>query len=422
MDREADAASTTLEASPQIEPKQSIRASRRPIRLLTFTTLFPHQGRPNHGVFVENRLRHLLASGEATSTVIAPVPWFPSSSPRFGDWGKNAKAGRLEHRNGIVVHHPRYPLLPRIGMSTAPAALFAAGAREFRRLKTSGQDFDVIDGHYIYPDGVAAVALGRAFKKPVVLTARGSDITQFPAFRWPGRMIGWAMQNSAALISVSAGLKSAMVELGAPDRKVTVLRNGVDLAQFRPTNPRPAWEEWGVSEKIILSVGHLIDRKRHNLIIEALPFLPGWTLVLIGDGLARQKLERLATEIGVRSRVIFGGQKPHAALAAFYSAADIFVLASSREGWANVLLEAMACGTPVVASNIPGNPEVVTDIAAGLIVAENTPICFAETIMRLATLRKSRSATRAYAENYDWNSTTNGQLAIFREVLERVTA
>src|SRR3954451_24658926 len=122
----------------------------QPVRLLTFTTLFPHAGRPNHGIFVENRLRHLLETGEAASTVVAPVPWFPSRSARFGGWAKHARAERHEARQGLEIHHPRYALLPRVGMSTAPGALFAAGYREIQRLQRHGLEFDVIDAHYVF--------------------------------------------------------------------------------------------------------------------------------------------------------------------------------------------------------------------------------------------------------------------------------
>ena len=96
------------------------------IRLLTFSTLFPHAARPNHGIFVENRLRHLLASGQATSTVLAPVPWFPSRSDRFGDWALNARAPASETRHGIAISHPRYPVIPKIGMLAAPWLLYRA--------------------------------------------------------------------------------------------------------------------------------------------------------------------------------------------------------------------------------------------------------------------------------------------------------
>lgn len=396
---------------------QLVESAHRPLRLLTFTTLFPHRGRPNHGIFVENRLRHLIASGEATSTVIAPVPWFPSRSALFGDWAKNADADRQEDRGQMKVYHPRFPLPPRIGMLSAPGSLFLAGARELSRLMKAGLDIDVIDGHYIYPDGVAAVALGRLFKKPVVLTARGSDITQYPTFRLPARMIRWSMRNAAALISVSAGLKAGMIDLGVSEQKITVLRNGVDLQQFKLTDPKIAQKEWGVAQRILISVGHLIERKRHNLTIEALKFLPGWTLVLVGDGPEKLKLQTLVSQLGLDGRVIFSGQKPHADLSGLYSGADISVLASSREGWANVLLESMACGTPVVASNIPGNPEVVTDLAAGLIAPENTPSCFAQTIEQLYQTKLSRLETRKYAEAFDWDATTQGQLRVFRNVI-----
>src|SRR4051794_29062678 len=225
----------------------------RPVRLLTFTTLFPHAGRPNHGIFVENRLRHLLGTGEASSTVVAPVPWFPSGSARFGDWARHARAERQEVRGGLTVHHPRYALVPRLGMTVAPAALFAAAYPELKRLLRGGLAFDIIDAHYLYPDGVAAVALGRALGKPVVVTARGSDVTQLPQYVAPRTMIRWAMSNAAALISVSSGLKQVMLGLGAPREAVTVLRNGVDLRLFRPANRDRARRELELEGPTLLS-------------------------------------------------------------------------------------------------------------------------------------------------------------------------
>ncbi len=387
------------------------------IRLLTFSTLFPHAGRPNHGVFVENRLRHLLETGEATSTVVAPVPWFPSAAPRWGDWARHARAARRELRAGLEIRHPRYLLAPRIGMLAAPAALYAAGAIELRRLLAAGHRFDLIDAHYIYPDGVAAIALGRTFGLPVILTARGSDIIQYPSFSLPRRMIKRAMARAASLVSVSEGLRQAMIGLGAPPDKVTVLRNGVDLERFRWTDPAETRRSLGVTGPLLLSVGHLIERKGHHLAIEALQDLPGWTLAIVGEGPERDRLAAQAQRLGLGSRVVLCGAQPHDALPRFYSAADTLILASSREGWANVLLEAMACGTPVIASNIPGNPEVVRSAEAGRIVAQNIAGCFAQTILDLHAARPSRAATRAYAEQFSWEPTSLGQLKLFRQAL-----
>lgn len=412
--------SRSLTQSPSVGRVSAVQGPdlpRNPIRLLTFTTLFPHAGRPNHGIFVENRLRHLLATGEASSTVVAPVPWFPSPSPRFGDWARHATAERSEVRDGLAVHHPRYALPPRIGMHAAPASLILSGAAEIRRLLRRGLQFDLIDAHYLYPDGVAAVALGALFGKPVVITARGSDVTQLPLYAGPRRMMGWAMRRAAALIAVSAGLRRAMLALGAAPEEVTVLRNGVDLGLFRPLDRASARQELGLEGPTLLSVGHLIPRKRHDLAIASLQHLPGWRLMIVGEGPERAALEAKAAQVGLGARVTFHGAQPHHALPRFYTAADLLILASSREGWANVLLESMACGTPVVASNIPGNPEVVQSAEAGRIVTENTAEAFAQSVNAIADRPPKRDATRAYAEGFSWDATSAGQLELFRRVL-----
>src|ERR1700744_1701524 len=181
-----------------------------PIRLLTFTTLFPHAGRPNQGIFVENRLRHLVASGEASSVVLAPVPWFPSKASMFGDWAIHAAAPQAEVRQGITVHHPRYLTIPKGGMSVAPWLLYQAMVPQLARLLADGHRFDAIDAHYLYPDGVAATWLGRRFGLPVVLTARGSDVSKIPDYRFPRRLIEGAIRDASALIAVSGALKNAL--------------------------------------------------------------------------------------------------------------------------------------------------------------------------------------------------------------------
>ncbi|HWJ95116.1 MAG TPA: glycosyltransferase, partial [Telluria sp.] len=162
------------------------------MKILTFSTLFPNSEKPGHGIFVETRLRHLVASGKVESRVVAPVPWFPLRHERFGSYARFAKVPRQEVRHAIRVTHPRYPVVPKIGMNVAPALLAQSARREIGRILDEGYDFDLIDAHYFYPDGVAAAMLGRYFNKPVVVTARGSDITLFPKYRVPRRMITWA--------------------------------------------------------------------------------------------------------------------------------------------------------------------------------------------------------------------------------------
>ncbi len=389
-----------------------------PLRLLTYTTLYPHAGAPNTGVFVENRLRHLVATGEVQSLVLAPTPIVPGFAMHNPEWAKWAGAHPVEQRYGLRVEHPKFILLPR-GMNVAPWLLYLSSARALARLLRAGHRFDLIDAHYAYPDGVAAAWLGQRFRLPVTITARGSDVTEIPAFRLPRRLLRRAFATADAVITVSAGLRDAVTALGVPPEKVAVLRNGVDLGGFRPTDRAAARAALGLDGPTLLSVGHLIDRKGHDLVIEALAELPGWRLLVVGSGPEQAALEALARSIGVEDRVRLVGQVPHAELPGYYTAADILVLASEREGWANVLLESMACGTPVLASPIPGNPEVVQERAAGLIMAERSARGIVIAAQDLAADPPDRAATRAYAERFSWEATSQGQLDLFRLILDR---
>ncbi len=368
-------------------------------------------------------MRHLLASGEATSLVLAPVPWFPFRHKRFGDWAVNARVPATETRHGGKVLHPRYPVIPKIGMSVAPWLLYRAMLPVVRQLLAAGHCFDAIDAHYMYPDGVAAAWIGAVLGVPVVITSRGTDVNLIPRHVLPRRLIRSAIQRATALIAVSASLKQVLVALGAPDDKVTVLRNGVETAVFRPPDDRPALRaSLGLKRPTLISVGGLIERKGHHRTIGAMRQLPDFDLLIVGEGPERQRLEGLVAQFGLGDRVRLLGPHPHHELPGFYGAADASVLASSREGWANVLLESMACGTPVVAAHIWGNPEVVREPAAGLIYEPNTPEGIAEGVRRLFAALPDRAATRAYAEAFSWDETTAGQLALFRRITARVGA
>ena len=391
------------------------RVARR-LRIVTFTTLFPNAAAPAHGVFVANRLRYLLDSFQVAARVVAPVPWFPLRNKVFGRYARFAAAPKRETRFGVAVFHPRYIALPRIGMALAPLLLCAASLKLLRRLQAE-QDFDLIDAHYAYPDGVAAVLLGRVLGKPVVITARGTDVNLIPRHALPRRWLRWAVRRAAALVTVADALQPPLIALGADPAQLRTLRNGVDLELFRPHDRKTARAAFGVAGKTLLSVGHLIERKGHDRVIGALPRLADCRLLIAGEGPERARLEALAARLGVAGRVRFLGALPHAALPRLYSAADALVLASSREGWANVLLESMACGTPVIASDAWGNPEVVAKPAAGVLMRELTAAGVAEAAGRLFRAKPSRAATRRYAEKFSWDATTAGQLALFGEIL-----
>ncbi len=389
------------------------------MKILVFSSLYPNAAQPVHGLFVERRLLHVVATGRVEARVVAPVPWFPLSSPSFGEYSTFARVPHSESRNGLEILHPRYPLPPKIGMSAAPLSMALSTLAAVRRLRREFP-FELIDAHYSYPDGVAAALLGKWLGVPVTITARGTDISLIPRYRVPRAWIRWAARRSGASIAVCEALRSEMVELGIDGERIRVLRNGVDLQLFRPLDRAAARTELGLTPgRWLLSVGQLIERKGHDIPIRALADLPGWSLLVAGDGPLRRELAALASSLGLADRVWFAGAVPQVQLPTYYSAVDALVLASSREGWANVLLEAMACGTPVVASSVWGTPEVVTGPAAGVLMGDRSAAALVVALRQLLDNYPDRSATRAYAEAYDWAPTTRGQLSLFEQLAAR---
>lgn len=393
------------------------------MRILLFSTLYPSSVRPIHGIFVETRLRELLKTGEVQAKVVAPVPWFPSTASRFGSYAKFAATPRMEQRNGVEVHHPRYLLLPKIGMTMAPYAMALGALSTIRRLQREGFDFDLIDAHYYYPDGVAASLLSKWLGKPFVVTARGTDLSLIPQYALPRRLILQAAERASASIGVCQALMDSLAELGADQHKLNTLRNGVDLVRFQPEDRAQARHRLGLPERghYLLSVGHLVERKGHHIAIKALPELPGVTLLIAGSGPEEATLRALAQRLGVSDRVRWAGVVPQTELRWWYSAADVLALCSSREGWANVLLEAMACGTPVVATNIWGTPEVVSTPAAGVLMECRDAQSLVAAWLQLQSQLPAREQTRAHAEAFSWDATTQGQLRLFRRVVDART-
>jgi len=240
-----------------------------------------------------------------------------------------------------------------------------------------------------------------------------------PDYDRPRRLILEAAESAGAIITVCQALKDRLTELGAPAGKITVLRKGVDLKAFRVKDRDVVRARLGVRGFVLASVGHLIERKGHHFAIEALAFLPDATLLIAGSGPERQNLASLASRTGVGDRVRFLGNLDQPSLCDVYNSADALVLASSREGWANVLLEAMACGTPVIGTAVWGTPEVIARPEAGLLLKNRDAKSIVAAVHELRQRLPDRPATRRYAEQFDWQATTDGQLGLFRALTEQ---
>ena len=370
------------------------------MRVLTFSGLYPNSVRPQHGVFVEHRMRQLLANASVDLRVVAPVPWFPSSSERFGEYGAHARVPRRERRFDIDTLHPRWLAVPKVGMKFAPSALARAGLRAYRKLQSEGFEPDVIDAHYLYPYGVAATRLGSRVHKPVVLTARGSDVNLIPKVSpFARQRVLEATRSAACVISVSDALRRALIELGAPAERLAVIRNGVDRELFNIPDPIPPRGK----QTHVLSVGNLVPLKGHDIAIDALRELPDAKLTIAGRGALRDSLEQRAKDAEVHDRVHFAGSVGQDELRNLYAEADVLVLASKMEGLPNVLLESLSCGTPVVATTVGGIPEVVPSEQSGELIEERTGPVLARAIRAVCDRKLPREVVRATVEHFDWS-------------------
>jgi len=376
------------------------------VRVLTFTSLFPNSQQPLLGIFVYQRIAHLARRPGNLVQVVAPVPYFPLSLPTTR-WQKYAQIPREERIGNLTVYHPRYLLVPKISMPLHGLLMFLGTLSLVRQLNQE-IDFDCIDAHYLYPDGFAATMLGRRLGLPVIVSARGTDVNVFPSFPLIRPMIRWTLRRAAGIIAVSRALKETMVKLGAPPEEVCVIGNGVDTQRFQPFDRRMARRQLGVPEEaqVIVSVGSLIPSKGHQLLLAAAagiaPRYPHLQIYLLGEGSYRARLEALAREAGVQDRLHLVGSKPNEELPLWFSAADVSCLASAREGWPNVLLESLACGTPVLATRVGGVPEVITSPELGVLVDQDIA-SIARGLEQALGRQWDREALVRYAQTRTWD-------------------
>ncbi|RXD05162.1 glycosyltransferase family 4 protein [Sphingomonas sp. UV9] len=375
------------------------------LRVLTLSSLFPDSTRPNFGGFVERQTLGLAAHPDVDLKVVAPIGLPPGPLGRFRHYAPLATLPRRESWKGVDVHRPRFTALPFTQGRYHAAALERALVPLLDTLRETFA-FDVIDASFFFPEGPAAVALGKRYDVPVSIKARGSDIHHWGEAPVTAAQVRKAGQGAAGVLAVSQAMKADMVALGMPAERITVHHTGVDQDRFRPADDRAAAKaKLGVHGPLVIAIGGLLPRKGHDIVIEAVAALPGVTLLIAGHGPARASLESLIARLGVGDRIRLLGAVPHAELPQLIAAADVGALASSSEGLANVWVESLACGTPIVITNAGGACEVVTAPDAGRVTIGD-PLAFAAAIGDLLADPPPPNATRAMAAGFTWERNT----------------
>jgi len=384
------------------------------LRVLTLSTLFPDITRPNFGLFVERQCRELASRDGLEVTVIAPVAVPPWPLSRHSRYAPLLSLPKEEHWRTLIVHRPRFAILPRFGARLHVAAMTRAIWPLVRDLHNQAP-FDVIDASFFYPDGPVARRIAQRLGIPYSVKARGSDIHHWGRIPTTRKAVRSAAADAAGLLAVSAAMKRSMAALGVDAEKIRVHYTGVDLDRFAPQDRGEAKARFGLSGHVVLCVGHLIERKGQELLVRALPALPGVMLILAGQGPAASRLEALAQELGVGDRLGILGSVPHDQLPVLYNAADVMALPSASEGLANAWVEALACGTPILISDVGGARELLTSPAAGRIV-ERTPEAIADGLREMLAETPDREAVRSAALPFTWRANGDALVEHLRAV------
>lgn len=379
------------------------------IDLVVFSALFPSVARPGAGLFIRERM--FRVAQHRPLAVVSPQPWFPGQSLiRLLRPNYRPQAPALEIQQGIRVYHPRYLSVPGLLRQLDGWSMALASLGLMRTLKRQGAR--LIDAHFAYPDGEAATRLGRWLGLPVTITLRGTEVphSKNPALR---PRLARTLKSAARVFSVSDSLRRLAIELGAAPDKTEVVGNGIDIARFQPVSRTAARARFGLpdSAKVLISVGGLVERKGMHRVIDVMPELvkhhPDLHYLIVGgaspEGDNRAELTAQVAWLGLADRVHFLGALPSDELKWPLSASDVFVLATRNEGWANVFLEAMACGLPVVSTDVGGNAEVVCRDELGVIVPFGDSLALQQALDAALNKNWDHSTILDYARDNHWD-------------------
>lgn len=377
--------------------------------LIVFSTLFPSVARPGAGLFIRERM--FRVAQHRSLVVVSPQPWFPGQSLiRRLRPGYRPHAPLLETQQGIRVYHPRFLSVPGVLRQFDAWSMALGSYFLLRRLKAEGAR--LIDAHFTYPDGEAATRLGKWLGMPVTITLRGTEVphSKNPVLR---PRLSRALKAATHVFSVSDSLRRLAIELGAAVDKTEVVGNGVDTTRFHAMNRTEARRRYGLAEaaQVLISVGGLVERKGMHRVIACLPSLlgrfPDLHYVIVGagspEGDMRAELTAQVSQLGLAGRVHFLGALAPDELKWPLSAADVFVLSTRNEGWANVFLEAMACGLPVISTNVGGNAEVVCRDELGSIVPFDDAPALQQALDAALSRDWDRAAIIEYAQANQWD-------------------
>jgi len=379
------------------------------MNVLALSYLFPNHKQPSHGIFIYNRLK--AVSKYHNIKVVAPVPWFPLSR-YFSKYKELGDVPYFETCDGLNVHRPRFFIIPRYFKWLDPIFYLFCSACTILSINKKCK-FDIVDVHWAYPDILAGYCFAKLFHKPLIVTLRGKEVICYGEKSVRKKIIDFLLRRADRVVCLSKELSEIACNIGVCPQKINIISNGVDVDMFKYIDQTVSRKRLNLplDKKIILSVGYLIERKGFHKIIGVLPDLlkkyPDIQLYIVGslgaEGDFQEKLIQMIEELSLKNNVFLVGKKLNEELFEWYNAADVFCLATSGEGSPNVVLEALACGCPVIASSVGGIPEIICKDFLG-----NTFDCLDVNDLKLTLVnyfekKLERERIRNYMERFSWD-------------------
>jgi teichuronic acid biosynthesis glycosyltransferase TuaC len=395
------------------------------LKVLALSYLFPNRERPNHGIFVLNRLKAL--SQYVDIKVINPIPWFPLQS-LVERYNHLAKIPERDTIGVLEVYHPRFLSIPRYGKAWEGDRYLKAISPLVKKIHKEFE-FDIIDMHWTFPDLPAGIAIGKEYNKKTIVTLRGMEAFHDQDNDKRREIVAKGLKEVDTIIALSQELKNHGDQLSGDPDKSTVVMNGVDTDQFFyiPKDEAREHIQMDTAEINILSVGSLIYRKGFDLLIKCVAKLKldarheNIQLYIIGsegaEGDYRKELNRLIDDLGVKKNIVFVGQVSNDELKYWYSASDLFCLASRGEGSPNVLSEALACGCPSITTDVGSAKEMInTKPDLGLCVNSDSEAELLSALDKLLLINLDRIENFEFYSQFSWNWCAEKVLSEYEKV------
>jgi glycosyltransferase involved in cell wall biosynthesis len=386
------------------------------VKLLSLTDIYPSKNTPFSGVFIRSLNKAL--SGHLEVTVIHPRPW-PKSFPMHSSNGSSY----YERQGSIQVYRPPMFVPARGDRIFMRGLFFFLSTLKLLLITKKYTDFDLVHAHMAVPAGFAGVILSKIFRKPIVITCHGSDLNVYPHVPVLKQMVNYSLKRSDAIVTVSNNLKAKAKALGISDNKIEVIKNGVDHKIFKIMDKCSAKKQLGLKNEghIILYIGHLTQEKGLAYLLRSMASLlkikRNVYLFIIGEGKEKRRLSKMISTLGIEKRVFLIGPRPNSEIPIWLGASDLLCLPSFREGLPCVILEALACGRPVVASDIGGIPEVLGgDETLGIMISPKDDSALARALTKALNAQWSAQHISSKMQEWSWANTAQEYLAVFESL------